>query len=71
LTLSDEFFSIAQSFGPLESSSESLAHQRARRHEIAADAFVDLLEDVLAFFLGYTLHEYSRSSTPLVELVSD
>jgi hypothetical protein len=38
---------------------------------IAADAFVDLLQDVLAFFLGNTLHEYSRSGAPLVELVSD
>jgi hypothetical protein len=32
---------------------------------------VDLLQDDLAFILGYALHEYSRSSTPLVELVSD
>jgi hypothetical protein len=28
LTLSDEFFGIAQSCGPVESSSESLADQR-------------------------------------------
>jgi hypothetical protein len=38
---------------------------------VAADAFVDLLQDVLAFFPGYALHEYSRSGTPLVKLVSD
>jgi hypothetical protein len=38
---------------------------------VAADAFMDLLQDVLAFILGYALHEYSRSSTPPVELVSD
>jgi hypothetical protein len=38
---------------------------------VAADAFVDLLRDVLAFFPEYALHEYSRSSTPPVELVSD
>jgi hypothetical protein len=29
LAPSDEFFGIAQSCGPVESSSESLAHQRA------------------------------------------
>jgi hypothetical protein len=50
LALSDEFFSITQSCGPVESPSESFAQQRARRHMIAADAFVDLLQDVLAFF---------------------
>jgi hypothetical protein len=38
---------------------------------VAADAFVDLLQDVLAFFSGNTLHEYSRSGAPPVELVSD
>jgi hypothetical protein len=38
---------------------------------VAADAFVDLLQDVLAFFLGNALHEYSRSGAPPVELVSD
>jgi hypothetical protein len=38
---------------------------------IATDAFMDLLQEVLAFFPGYALHEYSRSSTPLVELVAD
>jgi hypothetical protein len=38
---------------------------------VAVDAFEDLLQDVLSFFSRYTLHEYSRSSTPLVELVSD
>jgi hypothetical protein len=38
---------------------------------VAADAFVDLLQDVLAFFSGNTLHEYSRGGTPPVELVPD
>jgi hypothetical protein len=38
---------------------------------IAADAFVDLLQDVLAFFLWNTLHEYSGSGAPPVELVPD
>jgi hypothetical protein len=38
---------------------------------VVADAFVDLLQDVLAFIPGYALHEYSRSSTPPIELVSD
>jgi hypothetical protein len=38
---------------------------------VAADAFMDLVQDVLAFFLGNALHEYSRSGTPSVELVSD
>jgi hypothetical protein len=38
---------------------------------VAADTFVDLLQDVLAFFLGNTLHEYSRIGAPPVELVSD
>jgi hypothetical protein len=38
---------------------------------VAADAFVDLLQDVLAFIPGYALHEYYRSSTPPVELVSN
>jgi hypothetical protein len=37
----------------------------------AADAFVDLLQDVLAFFSGNALHEYSRSGSPPVELVSN
>jgi hypothetical protein len=71
LAPSDEFFSIAQGCGPVESSSGSLADQHARRGVVAADAFVDLLQDVLAFFLGNTLHEYSRSGTPPVVLVSD
>jgi hypothetical protein len=71
LALSDEFFSINQGCGPLESSLESFSRQRARGHVVAADAFMDLLQDVLAFILGYALHEYSRSSTPPVELVSD
>jgi hypothetical protein len=38
---------------------------------VASNAFVDLLEDVLAFFSGNALHEYSRSGTPSVELVAD
>jgi hypothetical protein len=38
---------------------------------VAADAFVDLLQDVLAFFLGNALLEYSRSGAPPVFLVSD
>jgi hypothetical protein len=69
VALSDEFFSIGQSCGPVESSSEGFAHQRARRRVVVADAFVDLHLDVLAFIPGYALHEYSRSSTPPVQLV--
>jgi hypothetical protein len=38
---------------------------------VAANAYVDLLQDVLAFFSGNALHEYSRSGTPPVELVFD
>jgi hypothetical protein len=71
LTPSDEFLGITQSRGLVESSSGSLADQRARRRVVAADAFVDLLQDVLAFFPGNALHEYSRSGAPLVDLVSD
>jgi hypothetical protein len=71
LAPSDEFLCIAQGCGPVESSSESLADQRARRRVVAVDSFVDLLQDVLAFFSGNTLHEYSRSGTPPVELVPD
>jgi hypothetical protein len=37
LALSDEFFSIDQSCGPVESSSESSTHQRAGGHLVAAD----------------------------------
>jgi hypothetical protein len=36
---------------------------------VAADAFVDLLQDVLAFFTRDALHEYSRRCAPLVKLV--
>jgi hypothetical protein len=36
---------------------------------VVADAFVDLLQDVLAFFSGNALHEYSRNGAPPVELV--
>jgi hypothetical protein len=42
-----------------------------RRRVVAADAFVDLLQDVLAFFPGNALKEYSRSGAPPVELVTD
>jgi hypothetical protein len=38
---------------------------------VDADAFVDLLQDILAFFRGNTLHEYSRSGAPPVGLVFD
>jgi hypothetical protein len=38
---------------------------------VTADAIVDLLQDVLAFFPGNALHEYSRIGAPPVELVSD
>jgi hypothetical protein len=67
----DKFLGIAQSCGPVENSSEGLADQRAGRCVVAVDAFVDLLQDVLAFFPGNTLHEYSRSGAPPVELVSN
>jgi hypothetical protein len=53
----DEFFGIAQSRGPIESSSEGLADQRARGRVVAADAFMDLLQDVLAFLSGNALHK--------------
>jgi hypothetical protein len=42
-----------------------------RRRVVAADAFVDLLQDVLAFFMGNSFHEYSRSGALSVELLSD
>jgi hypothetical protein len=71
LASSDEFLGITQSCEPVESSSKGLAHQRAGRHVVAANTFVDLLQDALAFFSGNTLHEYSRSGTPPVELVSN
>jgi hypothetical protein len=38
---------------------------------VATDAFVDLLQDVLAFFSGNTLHEYSKSGAPPIEFVPD
>jgi hypothetical protein len=38
---------------------------------VAADALVDILQDVLVFFPGNTLHEYARRCAPPVELVSD
>jgi hypothetical protein len=71
LELSDEFFSVGQSSGPVETLSDCFAHKRTRGRVVVAYAFVDLLQDVLAFIPGYALHEYSRSSTPPVELVSD
>jgi UDP-N-acetylmuramyl tripeptide synthase len=71
LAPSDEFFGVAQSCGPIESSSEGLADQRARGRVVAADAFVDLFQDALALFSGNTLHEYSRRCTLHVELGSD
>jgi hypothetical protein len=71
LAPSDLFFGVAQSCGPIESSSNSLADQRTGGRVVAADAFVDLLQDVLAFLSGNTLHEYSGRCTPPVELVSD
>jgi hypothetical protein len=69
LAPSDEFFSISQSCGLAEISSEGFAHQRTRRHVVVVDAHVDLLQDVLAFISRYALHEYSRSGTSPVELV--
>jgi hypothetical protein len=71
LAPSDEFFGIAQGCGLVESSSKGLADQRARRHMVAADAFMDLLQDDLAFFSRNALHEYSRRCAPPVELVAD
>jgi hypothetical protein len=38
---------------------------------VSADAFVDLLQDALAFFSGNALHEYSRRCAPPVKFVSD
>jgi hypothetical protein len=71
LAPSDEFFGVAQSCGPIESSSEGLADQRTRGCVITADAFVDLLKDVFAFLSGNALHEYSGRCAPPVELVSN
>jgi hypothetical protein len=71
LAPSDEFIGITQSCGTVESSLESFADQRAGRRMVAADAFVNLLQDVLAFLLGNTLHEYSISGAPPVKLVSN
>jgi hypothetical protein len=67
----DEFFGVSQICGPVKSSSKSLADQRAGRRVVAADTFVHLLQDVLAFFPGNALHKYSESGTPPVELVSN
>jgi hypothetical protein len=71
LAPSDEFFGVAQSCGPIESLSEGLADQRASGRVVAVDAFMDLLQDILAFLSGNTLHEYSGRCSPPVELVSD
>jgi hypothetical protein len=38
---------------------------------VAADAFVNFLQDALAFLSGNALHEYSRSGALPVELVSE
>jgi hypothetical protein len=38
---------------------------------VAADALVDLLQDVLAFLPGDAIHEYSGRCAPLVKLVFD
>jgi hypothetical protein len=38
---------------------------------VAANAPVDVLQDVLAFFPRDALHEYSRRCAPLVKLVTD
>jgi hypothetical protein len=38
---------------------------------VAADAFMDYLQDALAFFSRDTLHEYSGRCALPVELVSD
>jgi hypothetical protein len=38
---------------------------------VAADALVDLLQDVFFFFPRDAFHEYSRRCAPLVKLVSD
>jgi hypothetical protein len=38
---------------------------------VAIDAFMDLLQDILAFLSGNTLHEYSGRCAPSVGLVSD
>jgi hypothetical protein len=71
LAPSDKFLDITQTHGLVESSSKSLADQRTRRRVVAADNFVDVLQDALAFFSGNALHEYSRSGVPPIELVSD
>jgi hypothetical protein len=59
LAPSDEFFDIAQSCRPIEGLSEGLADQCARGRVVAADAFMDLLQDVFAFLSGNALYEYS------------
>jgi UDP-N-acetylmuramyl tripeptide synthase len=71
LAPSDEFFGVTQSCGSIESSSEGLAEQRVRGLVVVAYAFVDLLQDALAFLSGNALHDYSRRCAPPVELVSD
>jgi hypothetical protein len=38
---------------------------------VATNAFIDLLQDALAFFSGDAFDEYSRRCAPPIELVSD
>jgi hypothetical protein len=38
---------------------------------VDADAFMNLLQDVLTFFSGEALHEYSGCGAPPIELVPD
>jgi hypothetical protein len=66
LAPSDEFFSVTQTCGPVEGSLEGLTDHRTRRHMVALDALVDLLQDVFAFLPGDALHEYSRRCAPFV-----
>jgi hypothetical protein len=66
-----EFHNITQGCGLVKISSKGHADQRARRRVVAAYTFVDLLQDVFAFFSGNALHEYSRGCAPPVGLVAD
>jgi hypothetical protein len=65
LAPSDEFFGVTQSCGSVENLSEGLTDQCWGRHVVAADAFMNLPQDVLALFPGNALHEYSRCGAPL------
>jgi hypothetical protein len=64
LAPSDEFFGVARSCGPVESSSEGLADQRARGRVVSADALVDLLQDVLAFLSGDDMTMPAPTASP-------